>query len=367
MKRRVLHAGLLALFLICLLGGARSAPPAVAATPAATLTLSPASGAPGTIVALSIPAGGLPANDEADVLFQDATNTYLGLLLFRGMTGPDGSFNARVPMAPEAAAGTGRIFVNAAGNITTSAPFTVLPSIQVLPNPIQAGTGFQVVGNGFSSGYPITIQQDNGRGLGPQPLTALGGESTYANALGNFTALLILDKHSPVGSVQISATDLVLTATTTLQTTDPNALSSAPIIGATPPFSTTVGQVTGTPPLAQTTPMPPTVTPVSGPGSGATGTPGIGNAPSPSPTATSQPAPSLRHHRLLRRGVHRPSQGCRAGKLHRVAEPAEHDGRRRPSHDHLRTGRRARARGRQPDGRAAVGAARAGERRRGAE
>lgn len=288
MKRRALHAGLLALFLICLLSGARSAPPAVAATPAeATLSLSPASGAPGTIVALSIPAGGLPANDEADVLFQDATNTYLGLLLFRGMTGPDGSFNARVPMAPEAAAGVGRIFVNAAGNITTSAPFTVLPSIQVFPNPIQAGTGLQVVGNGFSSGYPITIQQDNGRGLGPQPLTALGGESTYANALGNFTALLILDKHSPVGSVQISATDLVLTATATLQTTDPNALSGAPSIGATPPITTTVGQATGTPLLAQvSSPLPPTVTPVSGPGSRATATPGFGNAPSPSPTAT---------------------------------------------------------------------------------
>lgn len=296
MKRRALHAGLLALFLICLLGGARSAPPARAATPAAgaPLTLSPASGAPGTIVALAIPAGGLPANDEADILFQDATNTYLGLLLFRGMTGPDGSFNARVPMAPEAAAGVGRIFVNAAGNITTSAPFTVQPSIQVLPNPIQAGTGFQVVGNGFSSGYPITIQQDNGRGLGPQPLTALGGESTYANALGNFTALLILDKHSPVGSVQISATDLVLTATTTLQTTDPNALSGAPIVGATPPFSSTVGQVTGTPPLAQTTiPVPPTVTPVSSPASGATATPGFGNAPSPSPTATPGQIPAF--------------------------------------------------------------------------
>ena len=278
MKRRALHAGLLAGILICLLGGARSAPPAVAAVAAAApLTLTPAIGVPGTIVALSIPAGGLPANDEADVLFQDATNTYLGLLLFRGITGPDGSFNARVPMAPEAAAGVGRIFVNAAGNITTSAPFTVRPVIQVLPNPIQAGTGFQVVGNGFSSGYPITIQQDNGRGLGPQPLTALGGENTYANALGNFTALLILDKHSPVGSVQISATDLVLTATAALQTTDPNALSSAPIFGATPPFSTTVGQVTGTPPLAQTTiPVPPTVTPVSG----------SGNAPSPAPTVT---------------------------------------------------------------------------------
>jgi len=288
MKRRALHAGLLAGILTCLLGGARSAPPAVAAVPAAApLTLTPAIGVPGTIVALSIPAGGLPANDEADVLFQDATNTYLGLLLLRGMTGPDGSFNARVPMAPEAAAGVGRIFVNAAGNITTSAPFTVRPVIQVLPNPIQAGTGFQVVGNGFSSGYPITIQQDNGRGLGPQPLTALGGENTYANALGNFTALLILDKHSPVGSVQISATDLVLTATAALQTTDPNALSSAPIFGATPPFSTTVGQVTGTPPLAQTTiPVPPTVTPVSGPGSGATATQGFGNAPSPAPTAT---------------------------------------------------------------------------------
>jgi len=288
MKRRALHAGLLAGILTCLLGGARSAPPAVAAVPAAApLTLTPAIGVPGTIVALSIPAGGLPANDEADVLFQDATNTYLGLLLLRGMTGPDGSFNARVPMAPEAAAGVGRIFVNAAGNITTSAPFTVRPVIQVLPNPIQAGTGFQVVGNGFSSGYPITIQQDNGRGLGPQPLTALGGENTYANALGNFTALLILDKHSPVGSVQISATDLVLTATAALQTTDPNALSSAPIFGATPPFSTTVGQVTGTPPLAQTTiPVPPTVTPVSGPGSGATATQGFGNVPSPAPTAT---------------------------------------------------------------------------------
>ena len=290
MKRRALHAGLLAVILTCLLGGARSVPPAAAATPAAgaPLTLSPASGTPGTIVALSIPAGGLPANDEADVVFQDATNTYLGLLLFRGMTGPDGSFNARVPMAPEAAAGTGRIFVNAAGNITTSAPFTVRPSIQVLPNPIQAGTGFQVVGNGFSSGYPITIQQDNGRGLGPQPLTALGGESTYANALGNFTALLILDKHSPVGSVQISASDLVLTATAALQTTDPNALSSAPIIGATPPISTTVGQVTGTvlPAPHTTFPVPPTVTPSLGPPPSVTATPSLGNAPSPAPTAT---------------------------------------------------------------------------------
>ena len=174
MTQRAVHAGVLALVLTALLGGTRSAPPAVAATlRAAPLTLTPDSGAPGTIVAFSIPAGGLPANDEADVVFQDPTTTYLGLLLFRGMTGPDGSFNARVPMAPEAAAGVGRIFVNAAGNITTSAPFTVRPSIQISPNPVQAGLGIQVVGNGFSSGYPITIQQDNGKGLGPQPLTAL--------------------------------------------------------------------------------------------------------------------------------------------------------------------------------------------------
>ncbi|HWE61679.1 MAG TPA: hypothetical protein VHB98_08210 [Chloroflexota bacterium] len=218
------------------------------------LTLAPFIGAPGSVVALNAPPGSLPGNSIAEVDFVDATGLYVGLPLARIQINADGSItNFPVTIVPQAAAGTARIFVTSAG-ISISAPFVVRPGISVSPSVSQQKLPVAVSGSGFNSNATITFST-----LAPdgtfQPAAVAGDPLVIATALGTFSAMIVVPRGTPKGTLEVAATDGTYTATTTLQIMDPAALTSPAVPGTA--TTTAPGTVSPTPPSTPT----PQVTP----------------------------------------------------------------------------------------------------------
>lgn len=217
------------------------------------LVLAPSTGAPGSVVTLSAPSGSLPGNSVAEVDFVDATGLYVGLPIGRMQINADGSIaNFPIAIVPAAAAGQARIFVVSAG-ISISAAFTVRPGITVSPAISQQKLPIAVSGSGFGSNATITFSTTAPNGT-PQPAAVADGSLVIADALGTFTAMIVVPRGTPAGTLQVAATDGTFTATTTVQIMDPGALSTP----ATPTPLTPLPS--GTPAGGTPTPTPTPVT-----------------------------------------------------------------------------------------------------------
>jgi hypothetical protein len=220
------------------------------------LSLTPSTGTPGSVVSLSAPPGSLPSNSIAEVDFVDATGLYVGLPLGRIQINADGSItNFPITIVPQAAAGEARIFVTSAG-ISISAPFTVQPGITVSPAISQQKLPIAVSGSGFSSNAAITFSTTAPNGT-PQPAATADNALVIADALGTFSAMIVVPRGTPAGTLQVSATDGTYSATTTVRIMDPAALTTPAMPG------TGTSSSTATPPPAGTP------SPITTPGTGA--------------------------------------------------------------------------------------------------
>lgn len=244
MERSSLRIGMLIILALALFGGYRSTH-ASSSGDASRLSISPAEGAPGSVVTLSAAPGSLPGNSIAEVDFQDATGLYVGLPIARVHVNADGSLLFPVATVPQAAAGDARIFVVSAG-VAISGVYRVRPGISVQPATAQQKTAVQIFGSGFNSNASIGFATIGADGTA-QPAPVVGDSLVIASALGSFSALIVVPRGSPVGPLQIAAGDSVYTATTTLIVTDPQALTGPAATATATAVSVDSGQPLGSP------------------------------------------------------------------------------------------------------------------------
>ncbi|MEM2759964.1 MAG: IPT/TIG domain-containing protein [Nitrososphaerales archaeon] len=203
------------------------------ASAAPSITISPASGPPGTNI--TVIGTGFGPNSLVSIIFD--SNRFLG----EQQSDNNGAFTTTVTIPSDVSAGTHTVIANQGGLTSNTVQFTVTaPQVQITltPNSGPPGTVVTVVGSNFGASKTITIKFDN------NPITTIPS-AVMTTSTGTFSSTITVPSNTPSGAHTVTATD-----------------NSSPARSASATF--TVGTTTSGLTISPTSGAPGTVVTVSG-------------------------------------------------------------------------------------------------------